>query len=514
MRFRGGSTAVGVDRLLGSALLLTSLQPKRRARAQHHVPLRFAGATEVAPEARAPDVVMFTRPGCPFCNRAKALLTDRGVDFGLVDVSAEPNRRAEAMQLSGSSTVPQIFVGHRRVGGFDDLAEHDRKGVLRQVLERKEADGESIPPTPTAAVNALLALTEEVRAPLLRRAVDVEAMQCSPGSSPSLLSFVRYAVTRKPLQKQTANVPLNSSAAPGSSPMPPALPDASAGQLAALLRTMMLQLIDKFVDVSTGAVDYAHMKAAHDWGAFRALACELSHPRLQQELLDLTECDRKALLINLYNAMTFHGIVAYGRRPGWWYLYCFFITPIVSYSLAGVAISLDDIENGMLRLLPGYFMAEDQEFQRRMRVGRLDERIHMALNCGAQGCPAVGVYSGPTLDAELDEAAATFVADNKNVKVQTSDDGGIHVALSELFKMYISDFAGWDADANEASGHIGVVRWVLRHARGEKQELLVAALACSATSPQHFKFEWLPYDWSTNGIDMPLDSRVYTPTLL
>ena len=90
-------------------------------------------------------------------------------------------------------------------------------------------------------------------------------------------------------------------------------------------------------------------------------------------------------------------------RPGTWYLYCFFITPSVSYKVAGVQMSLDDIEHGLLRVRPGYFEGEDEELQRKLRMPSLDARIHMALNCGARSCPAIAVYSGEQLSSSLSE---------------------------------------------------------------------------------------------------------------
>lgn len=54
-----------------------------------------------------------------------------------------------------------------------------------------------------------------------------------------------------------------------------------------------------------------------------------------------------------------------------------------------------------------------------------------------------------------------------------------------------------------------MIRWLLPHTRGLKRELLAEAVAPGA---KPFHFEWLPYDWETNGPDVPLDWRVYTPT--
>lgn len=67
---------------------------------------------------------------CPFCQRAKALLKQRGYEYIEYDVQAEPNRREEmGLRAPGARTIPQIFINDRHVGGCDDLYALDRKGA-------------------------------------------------------------------------------------------------------------------------------------------------------------------------------------------------------------------------------------------------------------------------------------------------------------------------------------------------------------------------------------------------
>ncbi|MEM0954254.1 MAG: glutathione peroxidase [Pseudomonadota bacterium] len=75
----------------------------------------------VAPGAKAPlDVVVLTRPGCPFCTRAKGLLNDAGVDFDELELLRDyPHRALRA--LSGGDTYPQVFINGEHIGGSDDL---------------------------------------------------------------------------------------------------------------------------------------------------------------------------------------------------------------------------------------------------------------------------------------------------------------------------------------------------------------------------------------------------------
>jgi len=84
------------------------------------------------------SIVMYTKPWCPYCDRAKRLLESKGQTWTEYDVEAEPARRDEMVTRSGRRSVPQIFIGDRPVGGFDDLVELDRRGELDALLGVRE----------------------------------------------------------------------------------------------------------------------------------------------------------------------------------------------------------------------------------------------------------------------------------------------------------------------------------------------------------------------------------------
>ena len=80
-------------------------------------------------------VLMYSTGVCPFCLMAERLLKSKGVaDIEKVRVDLEPARRQEMMERTGRRTVPQIYVGDRHVGGYDDLAALDRAGGLEALL--------------------------------------------------------------------------------------------------------------------------------------------------------------------------------------------------------------------------------------------------------------------------------------------------------------------------------------------------------------------------------------------
>lgn len=81
------------------------------------------------------SVLMYTTAVCPYCVRAKQLLSARGVTaIEEVRVDLDPDRRDEMMQKTQRRTVPQIYIGDTHVGGCDDLYALDAAGKLLPLL--------------------------------------------------------------------------------------------------------------------------------------------------------------------------------------------------------------------------------------------------------------------------------------------------------------------------------------------------------------------------------------------
>jgi glutaredoxin 3 len=80
-------------------------------------------------------VTMYVTPTCAYCSRAKRILQAKGVAWEEIDIAREPQRGQEMVQRSGGrTTVPQIFIGERHIGGYDDLAALEKKGELDPLL--------------------------------------------------------------------------------------------------------------------------------------------------------------------------------------------------------------------------------------------------------------------------------------------------------------------------------------------------------------------------------------------
>ncbi len=81
------------------------------------------------------DVLMYTTAICPYCVATKNFLKSRGASWTEVRVDTDPARRAEMMERTRRTSVPQIFIGERHVGGYDELVALDRAGELKSLLE-------------------------------------------------------------------------------------------------------------------------------------------------------------------------------------------------------------------------------------------------------------------------------------------------------------------------------------------------------------------------------------------
>lgn len=82
-------------------------------------------------------VLMYSTASCPYCQAAERLLARKGVsDVERVRVDLEPARRAEMRQKSGRSTVPQIWIDGRHIGGSDELHGLEDSGQLDKLLAK------------------------------------------------------------------------------------------------------------------------------------------------------------------------------------------------------------------------------------------------------------------------------------------------------------------------------------------------------------------------------------------
>ena len=73
---------------------------------------------------------MYTTRWCGYCDLARALLRERGLPFEEIGLDDDPAFRSRLMDLTGRWTVPQILIDGRPIGGYTELRELDRRGLL------------------------------------------------------------------------------------------------------------------------------------------------------------------------------------------------------------------------------------------------------------------------------------------------------------------------------------------------------------------------------------------------
>lgn len=80
------------------------------------------------------EITIYTTDYCPYCVRAKELLSRKGARFEEISAEDDAVRAAMVEKAGGRRTVPQIFINGQHIGGFDDLSALDRAGKLDPLL--------------------------------------------------------------------------------------------------------------------------------------------------------------------------------------------------------------------------------------------------------------------------------------------------------------------------------------------------------------------------------------------
>jgi glutaredoxin 3 len=87
------------------------------------------------------DIRMYCTAFCPYCVRAELLLKERGVSrIEKIFIDRQPDGFRSLLDITGRRTVPQIYIGERHIGGYDDLAALDAAGGLQPLLDSGKPD--------------------------------------------------------------------------------------------------------------------------------------------------------------------------------------------------------------------------------------------------------------------------------------------------------------------------------------------------------------------------------------
>jgi len=223
------------------------------------------------------------------------------------------------------------------------------------------------------------------------------------------------------------------------------------------------RLLSHYVN-EEGHVDYVHLKRDAD-----SVLAPYLRRLAEMNPADWSRDARLAFWINAYNAYTLKLIVDHHPVPTIWATTPGPAKPSKKNSPFGIKLgtvadttrTLDEIEHEIIR----------ERFA--------EPRIHFALVCAAVSCPRLRreAFTGPRLDAQLDDQARTFLHDDSKNRIPAGDD---RIALSRILKWYGQDF-GPSTDALQ--------RYVTRYFEGQVRDRL---------SQADYTVDFLPYDWALN----------------
>lgn len=424
-------------------------------------------------ELAAAELQVYSTSGCKYCRLAKATLQEQGIPYNSIDItshaSASGPRKSDPevslieqrVAFTKERTVPQIFIGMDHIGGCDDLLRELDGGQLEKRLTQWGVE-RGPPPIPAASTLGPVDVDEGAAAPVRRQ-----------------LLYLNEAA--------------------GPAPAPPSWPSQSpeAAQacvdLSVAIQNAALGLTDAFAESSAGGgverIDYRRMVLSPQYRAFCQQAAGLATLRLST-LSSMPPHAKMAFWVNVYNALVIHSTAIVGPPADSPLARGAFFSGRTGarYCVAGLLLSPDDVEHGILRAnalhappssdgpsalqaastAAPYFSTRQALFLDHVQgeahggptaeaqqprcsvlqhasadqrvslcVPALDPRVHFLLNCGARSCPPVRVLSGTAanVDANLAAAAAAYLGS----EVKVSPEG--RVVLPKLLSWYGADFA-------------------------------------------------------------------------
>ena len=471
-------------------------------------------------------ITVYSIVGCPHCTAAKKRLKDENLQYFDVSVDKFPDHVREwVREKTGKTSVPQIFFNSSYIGGNKELQEAlndtDKRKSILDLLDCEPGEDLPILPSPGEALNAELdggsefELKTDPNFHLVEKLIEknIPGSNTLPGSCPLWSSGVRNSLREKDLlnflkdegeaeetldqllaakflRRVTGESDLyvvtglenrEQSKALNTFKLSSALLP-SPDLMSQHIRNLLLQLFNKFLSGDGSSVDYNGIKQSQLWQRFRLMSVELQRVDIES----MTEEEKLAFFINIYNVLVIHATVEKGAGTTNYTRYKFFSGS--SYNIGGEVWSLNDIENGILRSnrssMATLYMKPFKQSDPRIKfiLKEPEPRIHFALNCGAKSCPPIKTFSGDDIRSQLDLATAAFLENDDGLMV---NEDRTEIKLTQLFQWYRVDFGDDDVE---------VVRWILDHVTEPKKKKAVEELL----NKNQFKVSFIPYDWGHN----------------
>ena len=245
------------------------------------------------------------------------------------------------------------------------------------------------------------------------------------------------------------------------------------------LKKSLGRLQGAFFDTRRGRVDYGAMKRSESFRHYRNLASGL---RCFDPATLVTDSQKKAFWINIYNILIIHGVIALDIHRSVLEIVNFFGR--IGYEIGGTFFSADDIEHGILRKNrphPAFpvrpFGLEDPRLH--FCLQEFDPRVHFALVCASSSCPPIEFYDPERIELQLDIAARSFI-NRRGIVLNLAEQ---EIGLSRIFQWYAGDFGA----SQEA-----LLEFIMKFAEDEIRETVRQAGGAK------LRISYLPYNWDLN----------------
>ncbi|KAA0067556.1 hypothetical protein IC582_021808 [Cucumis melo] len=464
-------------------------------------------------------ISFFSRSNCRDCKAVRSFFNEKGLRFVEINVDVFPQREKELMKRTGSTLVPQIFFNDKLFGGLVALnslrnsGEFDRR--IKDMLSHKCPDDAPAPPVygfddpDEGSPDELLEIVKFLRQrlPIQDRLIKMKIVKnCFSGSEMVEALIHRLDCGRRKaveIGKQMAQKlfihhvfgenefedgnhfyrflehgPFISrcfnfrGSVNDNEPKPAAI-------VAQKLAKIMSAILESYASEDLQHIDYLTISNTEEFRRYINVIEDLH----RVNLLELSQNEKLAFFLNLYNAMVIHGLIRFGRLEGVIDRKSFFSD--FQYLVGGHPYSLIAIKNGILRgnRRPPYsfvkpFSSSDKRLE--LAYGEVNPLIHFGLCNGTKSSPRVRFYTPQGVEAELRCAAREFF-----------QSGGVEVDLDKR-TVYLTGIIKW---FSVDFGHEKeILKWIMKFLDANKAGFLTHLLGDGG--PVNIAYQ--NYNWTMN----------------
>ncbi|RZR94841.1 hypothetical protein BHM03_00023606 [Ensete ventricosum] len=466
-------------------------------------------------------IMVYTRLGCQDCKRVRSLFHQKRLKFVEINIDIFPTRKLELEKNTGSSAVPKVLFNDFLVGGLTELETMNDSGQLDEkikgIFSEEPPPTAPLPPLPgeddesgSGKVDELASIVRKMKESIILKDRFYKMRRfsnCFLGSEAvdflsedqylereEAVEFGRKLVSQHffwhvldenifedgnhlyrflehdpVIMTQCYNIPRGMFEV---KPKP-------VTEIASRLRFLSYAIIEAYVSEDGKHVDYWRIHSCEEFKRYSRIIEELQRVDLES----LSQEEKLAFFINLYNMMAIHATLTWGHPVGALERRKFFGD--FKYVIGGCAYSLSAIHNGILRgnQRPPYNLTKPfGQKDKRLKVALPypEPLVHFALVCGTRSGPALRCYSPGNLDKELMEAARDFIR-NRGVSV----DAEAKVAsVTKILQWYSVDFG---------KNELEVLKHAVNYLDPEESEEILELL-----SKTPLKVIYQPYDWGLN----------------